>query len=58
MSSNKGYVGKRIREKNVELILRAAEKVFSEAGFKGATTSAIAEQAGVPKANIHYYFPK
>ncbi len=37
-------------------ILAAAAAVFSEAGFDAATTAAIAERAGLPKANIHYYF--
>lgn len=38
-------------------ILRAAEKVFAEAGFGGATMQLIADVAGLPKANLHYYFP-
>ncbi|TNE58987.1 MAG: TetR/AcrR family transcriptional regulator [Alphaproteobacteria bacterium] len=46
----------KIREENQQLILRAAEAVFAEAGFKGATTAAIAERAGLPKANVHFYF--
>jgi len=46
-----------IRAENERVILEAAEAVFAEAGFKGATTSAIAMRAGVPKANLHYYFP-
>ena len=37
-------------------ILRAAEAEFAEKGFEGATTSAIAARAGLPKANLHYYF--
>ncbi|UPG71322.1 TetR/AcrR family transcriptional regulator [Roseomonas gilardii subsp. gilardii] len=37
-------------------ILRAAERVFAEAGFAGASMSALAEAAGLPKANLHYYF--
>ncbi|MHA1566327.1 MAG: TetR/AcrR family transcriptional regulator [Alphaproteobacteria bacterium] len=37
-------------------ILSAAAAVFSEAGFDAATTAAIAERAGLPKANVHYYF--
>ena len=31
--------------------------MFAERGFGGATTAAIAARAGVPKANLHYYFP-
>ena len=38
-------------------ILDAAEKVFAEAGFGGATMQLIADMAGLPKANLHYYFP-
>ncbi len=45
-----------IREENERLILLAAEKIFAEHGFKGATTGRIAEEAGVPKSNVHYYF--
>lgn len=37
-------------------ILRAAEKIFAEAGFKGASISMIAAEAGVPKSNVVYYF--
>lgn len=37
-------------------ILLAAEKVFAEKGFKGATTSLIAAEAGVTHAMLHYYF--
>ncbi len=37
-------------------ILAAAEEVFAETGYSGATTAAIAERAGLPKANLHYYF--
>lgn len=46
-----------IRAQNETLILRAAEKVFAEAGFGGATMQLIADVAGLPKANLHYYFP-
>jgi TetR/AcrR family transcriptional regulator len=45
------------RAARVEPILVAAEAVFAEKGFEGATTAAIAARAGVPKANVHYYFP-
>ncbi|NRA86672.1 MAG: TetR family transcriptional regulator C-terminal domain-containing protein [Rhizobiales bacterium] len=46
-----------IRAENEQLILRAAEQVFAEYGFRGATTKMIADLAGIPKANLHYYFP-
>ena len=45
-----------IREINERAILGAAERVFAEHGYSGATMSAIAARAGSPKANIHYYF--
>ena len=45
-----------IRRENERLILTAAEKVFAEAGFGGATMQLIADMAGLPKANLHYYF--
>ena len=50
--------GKRtdIRRENERLILDAAERVFAEAGFGGATMQLIADMAGLPKANLHYYF--
>jgi TetR/AcrR family transcriptional regulator len=48
---------KEIRQENEKLILVAAEKVFAEAGFGGATMQLIADMAGLPKANLHYYFP-
>lgn len=37
-------------------ILEAADKLFKEKGFKGATTTMIAGQAGVTHAMLHYYF--
>lgn len=45
-----------IRQQKVTLILQAAEKVFAEAGFGGATMQLIADLADLPKANLHYYF--
>lgn len=44
------------RSQNQKIILAAAEKVFAEAGFAGATTQLIADVANLPKANVHYYF--
>lgn len=44
------------REESEARILAAAEEVFAETGFSGATTAMIAERAGLPKANVHYYF--
>lgn len=38
------------------LILEAAEREFLAKGFAGARTTAIAEEAGVTHAMLHYYF--
>jgi len=46
----------RIRERNEEAILKAAEITFARRGFGAATTAEIAKTAGIPKANLHYYF--
>jgi TetR/AcrR family transcriptional regulator len=46
----------RIRLANQAGIVRAAEAVFARDGFRGASMAEIAAQAGVAKANIHYYF--
>jgi TetR/AcrR family transcriptional regulator len=46
----------RIRRENQERILKAAERIFAETGFAGATMAEIAQRAGLPKANVHYYF--
>lgn len=50
------YQKERVREVNQRKIVSAAEQIFAQYGFKGATTERIANQAGLPKANIHYYF--
>ena len=55
-SSTKKYKPGKIREKNLEVILSAAEEEFALHGYRGASTQAIADRAGLPKANIHYYF--
>jgi len=39
-----------------EKILKAADSLFGEVGFNGATTREIAELSGVNKALIHYHF--
>ncbi len=46
----------RIRERNEETILKAAEIVFAQRGFGAATTAEIAKASDIPKANLHYYF--
>lgn len=48
---------KDIRLENERVILRAAEKIFAHQGFGGASMQQIADEAGLPKANLHYYFP-
>ena len=37
-------------------ILKAAEKVFAQQGLKGSRLFEIANEAGLPKANLLYYF--
>lgn len=46
----------RIRQKNEELILSAAAEEFAHHGYKGTSMNTIALRAGLPKANLHYYF--
>lgn len=46
----------RIWKINEEAILGGAERVFARAGFEGATMAQIADEAGVAKPNLHYYF--
>ena len=45
-----------IRAENERLILEAGERIFAQHGFRGATMQMIADQAGLPKANLHYYY--
>lgn len=46
----------RIRQKNEQAIIKAAEEEFARHGFKGTSMNTIAQSAGLPKANLHYYF--
>ena len=46
----------RIRQKNQEAIIKAAEEEFARHGFKGTSMNTIAQTVGLPKANLHYYF--
>ncbi|GAA6179627.1 MULTISPECIES: TetR family transcriptional regulator C-terminal domain-containing protein [unclassified Shimia] len=46
----------RIQQRNRKRILDAALEVFSSHGFRGATLDLIAEEAGLSKPNILYYF--
>lgn len=45
-----------VRKKNQEVILKAAEMEFLKHGFEGASIKRIAEQANIPRANVHYYY--
>jgi len=45
-----------IRREATTAILRAAERVFGRRGLAGGTMGEIAVEAGLPKANLHYYF--
>ena len=47
----------RIQRKNTEAILDAALEVFSRQGFRGSTLDQIANEAGLSKPNLLYYFP-
>lgn len=46
----------RIRQKNQDAIIQAAEEEFAKHGFKGTSMNTIAQSVGLPKANLHYYF--
>lgn len=46
----------RIQLRNRKRILEAALEVFSAQGYRGATLDQIAEEAGLSKPNILYYF--
>ena len=45
----------RRRKETRDRIVTAAERVFADYGFDGASFSRIAEQAGLPTSNIFYY---
>jgi AcrR family transcriptional regulator len=49
---------KRDRPEARQRILDAAEERFAQDGFDATPTARIAEQAGVPKGLLFYYFPK
>ncbi|WP_286235537.1 TetR/AcrR family transcriptional regulator [Thalassotalea sediminis] len=46
----------KIRIKSQQKILDAAQDEFITNGYKGATVQSIADTAGLPKANVLYYF--
>ena len=55
-AAHSGKPAGRIRQKNEEAILAAAEEEFARHGFKGTSMNTIAQAVGLPKANLHYYF--
>lgn len=56
--SKRQYKPGKIRDRNFQLILEAAEEEFALHGYRGTSTQRIAERAGIAKANIHYYFKR
>ena len=46
----------RVGDKNRVSIIKAAATVFSRKGYDGARVDEIALKAGLPKANVLYYF--
>lgn len=56
MASKGAYKVGKIRKDNEMAILTAAEKEFASRGFNGASMNRIAQGAGVPRTNVHYYF--
>ena len=56
LEADKKYKAGKIREQNYKDIMDAATIVFAQHGYKGASIMDIANQAGLPKANVHYYF--
>ena len=45
-----------IRNENEVRIIRAAELMFAVKGFHGASMQQIADESGLPKSNVLYYF--
>lgn len=56
VSVTKKYKPGKIREQNSQKILHAAEVEFVKHGYKGTSMQSISDAAGLPKANLHYYF--
>ncbi len=58
MQQNKIVKPKRAsRERTEQKILLAAEDIFAQFGFQGASINSIAELTGLTKQNLLYYFP-
>jgi len=53
---NKNTKSQNIRTISTDKILIAAQDEFILQGYKGATVQSIADNAGLPKANVLYYF--
>ncbi len=45
-----------LREINTRKIISHAETLFAEKGYNGTSTQEVADSAGLPKSNVHYYF--
>ena len=56
ITRSKDQLKSHIREQNQTLILATSERVFARQGLAKTTTQMIADEAGLPKANIHYYY--
>ncbi|MHA3916357.1 TetR family transcriptional regulator C-terminal domain-containing protein [Halovulum sp. GXIMD14793] len=56
MNKQSGGIQIRHREETRAQIQRAAERVFADYGYVGASFSRIATEAGLPKSNIVYYY--
>lgn len=56
MQKQRSYRVGKIRIDNEAIILAAAEEEFASKGFSGASISSVAQRAGVPRSNVHYYF--
>ncbi len=48
--------GSDIRTINCDKILNSATRIFAQVGFAGTRVQSIADDCGLPKANILYYF--
>ncbi len=56
MNKSDRGIQSRNREEITKRILVAAEQVFAEYGYSGASISRIATMAGLPKSNVIYYY--
>ena len=58
-NNNKTAVKRRVinRDKLEADIVAEAVRVFAECGYEGASIAAVAENAGLSKQNLMYYFP-